>query len=288
MTKIIGFLDAAVGVPNYDSSEFSYPEDMKFRDISPGYLNELAVAAGTGLQVEIESGGMMSKGRHFISTALETETIDPAASGYFRIDRMVVEFDITNKTIDIKISKGTEVTSSPSAPALVTGATLWEESLGLVNVDAATITSVDDDRTISGARIKAMPTCKVKRTGSTQTSGSNVEFDAIVEDESGMWGGVSNPDEFTIQEDGLYTIEPLVNYTTNATVPQECTIKKNGSATEYWYAMPVVTKIVQKVSMKLRLAAGDVITIPPPFTLDSNNYVLALRFATMTITRLSD
>lgn len=158
MAERIGIFDKVAGSPEYDSGSYSMFQEMMFTDISPDYLNKLIVSIGTGLQVVIDSGGMISKGRFYIQDedasggSPKTLPIDAASTGYLRKDLAVVEFDITLRTITAKISKGTEATSSPSAPSLVTGDAKWEKPLVIVNVDGNTIISVEDTRIISGAR----------------------------------------------------------------------------------------------------------------------------------------
>lgn len=147
-----GYFDAVEGTPNYDSSEHSKVMDMLSSGVQPGYENEMEITTGTGLQIIVDSGGMFSRGRYYIQSEAasggspKTLSVDAATSGYLRKDRVVVEFDVTNKTAALKISKGEEAISNPSAPSLADTATKWEESLGIVNVSAGSITSVEDDR----------------------------------------------------------------------------------------------------------------------------------------------
>jgi len=161
MAEFSGHFDASAGTPNYDSSEFALNfVDLMFYGVAPGYENELEVAVGAGLQVTVDSGGYISKGRYYRQSEAAgggtpfTLPIDAAPAGNSRIDRIVIEFDVSGKASAAKVSKGTDTTGTPVAPALVTGSSLWEEHLAYVTVNAGTLSSIDTetDRVILGAR----------------------------------------------------------------------------------------------------------------------------------------
>lgn len=159
MSEYSGLFDATEGSPNYDSADMGRFYNLLSTDVTPNYENELEVTIGSGLQVVVDSGGMVSKGRFYIQDEATsggsplTLSLDPAGTGYLRKDRIVIEFNTEAPIAIAKVIKGTDVTSNPTAPELVNTSTVWQESIAIANVSASTLTSVDDDRTILGVRV---------------------------------------------------------------------------------------------------------------------------------------
>ncbi len=282
MTKYTGYFDAVEGSPNYDSGEYAKVANMQFDGVAPGYENELEVSQGTGLQVTVDSGGIMSKGRYFINdepangTSPETLAVDAAATGYLRKDRVVVEFDVENAAAQLKIVKGTEAASDPALPDLGDTDSLWEAPLAIVNIEGGSITSVEDDRTIYGARTKtSTPYCMVKRGTSNQTSGNNVEFETAVTDTDGIWNA-SNPDRLTVPEDGDYLITYDVAFTTTLTGYNQTSVNINGIGQLLTRAYCNGSNALLKGAHVFRMSAGDYATLPSPISLDASNYVRSL------------
>ncbi|MEX1376492.1 MAG: hypothetical protein AB1Z23_03350 [Eubacteriales bacterium] len=158
MAEYAGFFDATDNIPEYTSTEYAQFYDLVSVGIAYGYRNQLEVTQGNGLEAVLDSGGMTSKGRYYIQSedadgsSPKTLEIDAATAGYMRKDRIVVEFDANNGTVLAKVSKGVEAASAPQANSLIDTATKWEEPLAIVNVEGGTITSIEDDRKIQGAR----------------------------------------------------------------------------------------------------------------------------------------
>ena len=280
MAKYKGYFDATEGSPNYDSAEHSKVMDMLTTGIQPGYMSELEVAQGVGLQVTIDSGGLFSRGRYLINdeaadgVSPEMLDLDAASSGYLRKDRAVVEFDIENKTATLKISKGTEALADPDEPSLVDTETKWEVPLAIINVAGSAIDTIEDDRYIYGARVteQASIYCKVKRGTSNQTSGANVEFQTAIVDEHGVWN-VANPDRLTAPEDGDYLLTYDIGFTTTQTGYAQTSLNVNGMGELMTRAYCNGSNALLKGPHVFRLSAGDYVTIPSPVILDSTNYV---------------
>ena len=105
----------------------------------------LKVKAGTGLNVEIESGYAYIKGYIYKSDDIITKSIDAADAVLNRIDRVVVRLDITNRLIEVAIKKGANA-SSPNPPTLANTETVKELSLAqvIVNSGASSVSIIDE------------------------------------------------------------------------------------------------------------------------------------------------
>lgn len=275
-----GYFDAVNGSPSYDSGEHSKVMDMLSVGVQSGYENELQVTASTGLQVKIDSGGMFSKGRYYIQSEAadgaspKTLSLDAATTGYFRKDRVVVEFDTDNKTAALKILKGTEATSNPSANALADADNKWEVPLAIVNISGGSITSVEDDRYIFGARCKQVsnPYCQVTRGSGNQTSGTYVEFQSAPADTDSIWTA-TYPERLTAPEDGDYLLCYDVGFTTTLTGYSQCNVMVNEIGEVLTRVYCSGTNALMKGSHVLRLNKDDYIRLSSPIILDASNYV---------------
>jgi microcystin-dependent protein len=143
---------------NYASEIHAKMMELIAEGVVPNYLNELKVAIGTGLQVTIDSGGCIHEGRYYIQeepadgASPKTLPIDAASSGYLRKDRTYIEWNISTSTGALKVEKGTEAAANPTAPSLSESSSIRIFKLGIVNVDGGTITGIEDERVIGGAR----------------------------------------------------------------------------------------------------------------------------------------
>lgn len=174
--------------------------------IVPNYENELATTLDSGLDVETDTGFAWSRGFFFYRDAADTVTVDAATAGYNRLDRIVVEFDSGTGGGTIKVSKGTETTGTPTAPALVDTATVWEVHLAYVDITGSTINSVDDsDRIIYGAQTRPKYYVKLSRSAD-QTSGTFTSWDNEEKNVGDMFDSATPTRIATIKEDGFYTI----------------------------------------------------------------------------------
>lgn len=111
--------------------------------------NELAVSAGAGVSVNVDTGEAMVKGYWYQNDAsLNVALAAPDATNP-RIDRIVVRLDLTAAVRLVTVEALTGVPAgSPSAPALTQNGTTWEESLAQVQVAAVTgALTITDERT---------------------------------------------------------------------------------------------------------------------------------------------
>lgn len=273
-----GYFDAVDGSPSYDAAETAVVNNSIIDGIVPGIEDEFSVEVGTGLQVVLNGGIMWSKGRYYFNNdANQTLSIDPAATGYARIDRVVVEYDIDNKTTTRKISKGIEVASNPAANALVTGDAKWEEHLAYVYVDGNTITSVDDtDRVIQGARVKEGYLLKLKRGTNDQESGTDVEFEAVILDPKSIWD-ISHPERIPAIEDGQYLINYRIYFAStiyNTYALSNAYIKVNGLVEENSKIFWLNGVGMWQGSIILDLTKDEYVSFQPGFSMSSDNKVI--------------
>ena len=107
--------------------------------------SDLAVTAGTGLQVLVAEGNAFVQGTFFIQSGNYTElTIAPNTSGNPRIDLVVVSADFVGNTTTLVVLDGTPA-GSPVAPTPTQNAILWQLPLAQVAVanNASSIVSGD-------------------------------------------------------------------------------------------------------------------------------------------------
>ena len=103
-----------------------------------GVRNELAVTAGAGMAVQVNTGRAMLQGVVVDSDAAETVTLDAADATNDRIDLIVVRVDFANGTSQsgFYAVTGTPATA-PAAPAVTQVAgSVWEIALAKVYVHA--------------------------------------------------------------------------------------------------------------------------------------------------------
>ena len=118
--------------------------------------NELAVTQSTpaAMSVQVDTGKAWIQGHYMGSDAAVTKALSPGDPSNPRIDRIVVQADFVNNTIDIVVLEGTPG-ASPSAPTLTQDASTWEISLAQVDVATGATSVVDaditDERTFSAA-----------------------------------------------------------------------------------------------------------------------------------------
>lgn len=127
MALSYGFYDSVNGDKTYSASDFSKIFDGIIGDgIIAGYGNALGVrAAETSMKVCIGAGRAWFNHTWTHNDAdIYIGISNKPTSGYKRIDTVVVEVNLTNRTNTIKVVTGTQVPSSstPSSPGLIQGA----------------------------------------------------------------------------------------------------------------------------------------------------------------------
>ena len=139
---------AGAGAPVLDT-QWQQMMSLMFRDgVWFNYLNKLNVAAGSGLQVTVDTGASMTTGLFMSNSASFAINLSPADPTNPRIDNIVVHADLVARTVTLIPLTGTP-NVSPVAPAVTQSASVWEISLNNVRVNANAVTpsSFTDTRT---------------------------------------------------------------------------------------------------------------------------------------------
>lgn len=137
-----GFFNSVNGDRAYNADDLSgYFDGMLTEGVFKYYMGELAVAAGTGMSVVVASGKAIIKSKFVLNTDILTLPIS-SAEAQPRYDAVVVGVDLTTRTGDIYIKKGTAA-AVPEYPTMDDG----EKCLAYVSVPAnATAVTVTDKR----------------------------------------------------------------------------------------------------------------------------------------------
>ena len=134
MPEISGLFNDSPGQEReYDDTYLSrlFSLFTKQAGIEKDYENELEVSAGSGLQVDIETGAAWvgaPSGWWYYNDAVISKNIDAETAGSERIDIVVLKLDRNTDTLSItsQIVKGTPASSNPSKPNLTQNATVYE------------------------------------------------------------------------------------------------------------------------------------------------------------------
>lgn len=113
--------------------------------VATGYLNGLAVTAGSG-KVTVEAGGALVDGKWYKSDTPEDVAISTPSSGTERIDRVILRTGWSAFTVRRVLLTGT-ASSNPAVPALTqTRGTTFEIPLAQVRVTSAGVITLTDER----------------------------------------------------------------------------------------------------------------------------------------------
>lgn len=112
--------------------------------VFPVPSTELQVVAGSGMNVTVRAGKAWINGYFYQNTGDLTVQLATADGQLNRIDRIVVQWNLTNRTISTKV-KSSGFSASPSAPAVQRDADIYELVLADVFV-AAGVTAIMQSR----------------------------------------------------------------------------------------------------------------------------------------------
>ena len=99
MAEYSGLYNATNNAPEYTAADLGRFFNLLASGVAYGYENQLEILQGTGLQIKVDSGGLVSKGWFYIQdeavdgASPKTLSIDAATAGYLRKDYIVVEID---------------------------------------------------------------------------------------------------------------------------------------------------------------------------------------------------
>lgn len=112
--------------------------------VFPVPSTELQVVAGSGMNVTVRAGKAWINGYFYQNTGDLTVQLATADGQLNRIDRIVVQWNLTNRTISTKV-KSSGFSASPSVPAVQRDADIYELVLADVFV-AAGVTAITQSR----------------------------------------------------------------------------------------------------------------------------------------------
>jgi hypothetical protein len=173
--------------------------------VATGYLNGLAVTAGSG-KVTVATGGALVDGKWYTSSAAEDETISTPTAGTERIDRIVLRATWSNYTVRRYLLTGT-ASSSPTAPALTqTRNSYFEISIAQVRVTSAGVITVTDER-YPAENTQTMPVLAVGEV-ETLVASSSIPVRQIIIPEHWHGAVLTNVSAgvFTVSSSGLVTV----------------------------------------------------------------------------------
>jgi hypothetical protein len=135
------------------------------RNIGEGFFadsngDRLAVAAGTGLAVDVDPGRALVRGHFYVSTATEALSLATADVTNDRLDTVVLRLDPTANSIILAVVTGTPA-GSPVAPTLTqTDAGTYELAIAdvLVPANSGVPTAITDRRAETAAKAGEWPT----------------------------------------------------------------------------------------------------------------------------------
>lgn len=174
--------------------------------VATGYLNGLAVTAGSG-KVTVATGGALVDGKWYTSSAAEDETISTPTAGTERIDRIVLRAVWgTTYTVRREVLTGV-ASSSPTVPALTrTRGSYFEISLAQVRVTSAGVITVTDER-YPAENTQTMPVLAVGEV-ETLVASSSIPVRQIIIPEHWHGAVLTNVSAgvFTVSSSGLVTV----------------------------------------------------------------------------------
>lgn len=189
-----------------------------------GFQNEFnPSAAGTGMTVTVDTGECWIRGQYGENASLKTLSIAAAHATLARKDRIILRNDFTNNRIELDVLTGTAA-ASPSAPNLTQTTSLWETSVGIVDVPATdtviTSNQVTDDRMYTSAQARYTKSADQSTTDSVFTK---TTYNTVIS-RSGDISFDSTNNQFTLLRSGLWIIQAQTRFAPNATGKREIII----------------------------------------------------------------
>lgn len=148
LLEFYGMFDFTEGdgdVYEYTSAEWSkLVEALTIDGVASGSFN----MTNTGLTVNVGSGTCFIKGRYGYNTKSTTVTLDAESTSLQRIDRIVLELDVSNRKIELKVVKG-DAASSAVAPSLTQSDLVYQIPLYQAKITNGSTVALTDERQIS-------------------------------------------------------------------------------------------------------------------------------------------
>lgn len=182
-----------------------------------GILNSFQpYADSTGMQIKVRTGECWIRGHWGIKTTETTLPIATAHATLARKDRVVLRADFDNNRVELDIKTGT-ASGSPVMPTLTQNTSVWETSLGYVDVPA-TDTSIDASQVTSFTHWTGAFGKFRRDTATTQTLATNtvakIQFPTTINSTADLLVSGTNNTDFTIDRVGEWTISASMRYET--------------------------------------------------------------------------
>jgi hypothetical protein len=127
-----GFFNSSSGDRIYDATDFAaYFGDLVSNGVFHRTADNLRVGVATGMQVLVQPGSAWINGYHYVNTTPLDLPIATADGVNPRIDRIIVRWSNTARSINLAVLTGTPA-PTPSPPNLTRNADIWE--LGIATV----------------------------------------------------------------------------------------------------------------------------------------------------------
>lgn len=144
------FFNSVSGDRKYKAEDWaSYFGSFIGNGVFPVPSTGLQVVAGSGMQVTVKAGKAWINGYFYNNTSDLSLTLATADGVLNRIDRIVVQWDLTNRVISVK-AKSSSYSASPTAPAVERDADIYELAIADAyvgaGVTAITGSSITDKR----------------------------------------------------------------------------------------------------------------------------------------------
>ncbi len=154
-----GMFDYAEGdgeTYEYTSAEFSeLIAGVTGNGVSANTLSSFSTTA-SGLNLTVQPGVCFINGRYGANHSAKALSTTSTTSSTKRYDRLVIELSSANRTLELKIIKGTAVSGTPAVPALTQNDVTWQMPLYLILVNGSALTLTDErPMTYSVAQIQA-------------------------------------------------------------------------------------------------------------------------------------
>lgn len=100
-----------------------------------------------GLTLTVKDGACFIEGRYGFNDENKTVTIEAETASLQRIDRLVLELSTVNRTIELKVIKGTAAATAV-APTLTQTSLTYQIPLYQIKITGGSTTTLTDERTI--------------------------------------------------------------------------------------------------------------------------------------------
>lgn len=130
------FFNSVSGDRRYKAEDWaSYFASFIGNGVFPVPSTGLQVVAGTGMKITVKAGKAWINGYFYSNTSDLSLTLATADGVLNRIDRIVVQWNLTNRNISVQV-KHSSYSASPAAPAVQRDADIYELALADVYVGA--------------------------------------------------------------------------------------------------------------------------------------------------------